>query len=224
MADERTEHHRRVVISAERPPLSRRDFLFGFARSSGPSSLALTNLPAETTDDTHKTAPHLPAWLRQLAAIYPTAHAVVDDRTASTSHLLATGAGAEQSTAADGPHWPTLQVNANCTACRACAMHCPSGALSTAVAHGMYQHAFTPGLCVACGLCARLCPTGALSRSYTVDQQPFEKRIVAERPAVTCRKCGAPALRESNGLCFCCANEPSVNSILENASHYLFGG
>jgi ferredoxin len=225
----------RPVISAERPLLNRRKFLFGFARSSGSASLALTHLPTEAGDEglAYKTAPHLPAWLRRLAAIYPNTQANVSGRGGAGSNERAgqiepqTGLNpslsgeADVTDQVDNTHWPALKVADNCAACRACALNCPSGALSTEVGEGVYRHMFTPGLCVACGLCARVCPTGALSRSYTIDPQPFVKRGVAERPVEACRKCGAPALRRATSLCFCCAAEPSLNSLLENARSHL---
>jgi ferredoxin len=203
---------RRVVISAERPIINRRDFLFGFARSSGPADLALTKLPFESGDEEtgHEVPPHVPGWLRKLAGIYPETE---------SSHTEDGCSGAPEEVCI---HWPTLSVADNCAACQSCSLNCPSGALVTTVVDGQYQHLFTPGLCVGCGLCAQVCPTEALSRSYRFDQRPFEERVVAERQVEVCRNCGRPALPKSVQLCFCCANEAKITSVLNSARSYLF--
>jgi len=203
---------RRVVISAERPIINRRDFLFGFARSSGPADLALTKLPSESGDEEtgHEVPPHVPAWLRRMAGIYPVAE---------TSPLDDGCSGAPGEICI---HWPTLSIADNCAACRSCSLNCPSGALVTKIVGGHYQHLFTPGLCVGCGLCAQVCPTQALSRSYRFDQRPFEVRVVAEQHVDVCRNCGRPALPNSGQLCYCCANEATIASVMDSARSFLF--
>jgi Fe-S-cluster-containing hydrogenase component 2 len=209
--DDPDESRRRVVISAERPIINRRDFLFGFARSSGPANLALKKLPfefgGEKTDN--KVAPHIPAWLRRMADIYP--NTIVNDVNDGCK-------GTPEETCI---HWPTLSVADNCVACESCSLNCPSAALKTKVIEGNYQHLFTPGLCVACGLCAQVCPTGALTRSYISDKQPFEERVMVERQVGTCPKCGRPSLRVTDRLCFCCATEPTITSLLDSARSFL---
>jgi ferredoxin len=202
----------RVVVSAERPIISRRDFLFGFARSSGPVDLALTRLPVDPEGEEPglNAAPHVPAWLRRMAEVYPdTASNQVDD-------------GCSEAPEGACIHWPTMTVSEKCVACLSCSLNCPSGALVTKVTGSHYEHLFTPGLCVACGLCAQVCPHEALVRSYRFDNQPFTERIVAERPVGSCLRCGRPALQNGDGLCFVCANEPALNPILEDARNRLF--
>lgn len=210
--------NQRVVISAERPILNRRDFLFAFARSSGAPTQALVCLPTEQEDesDPEKSPPHQPAWLRRLATIYP-GPPVGDDSPIESKQ------GPEQESSCECALWPTLSVAQNCAACGACARYCPSGALSTRVINGLFTHFFTPGVCVACGLCAQVCRSGALTRNYAPEPNPFEEQVKAERPIGTCRKCGSPALDALSGLCYWCANEPPMRSLLENARNYLIG-
>lgn len=210
--DNPEEARSRVVISAERPILSRRDFLFGFARSSGPTELALTKIPQGTGEDQEgiRGAPHIPAWLRRLAEVFPM---VGDDHPEDGCSEAPEGACL---------HWPTLSVSDKCVACLACSLNCPSGALVTKVVGRNYEHLFTPGLCVACGLCAQVCPNEALSRTYHYDPTPFIERVAAQRPVGSCLKCGRPALENASRLCFVCANEPVLNPILDNARDALF--
>lgn len=215
----------RVVISAERPPVNRRDFLFSFVRSSGSPTQALAHLPEgelETADD-NNAPPHQPAWLRQLAAIYPRLEG-------EASMLIRGEEGAAKPTVEDDhaerpsrrAEWPTLQVNDDCTACGACARYCPSGALSTRIGEGAFEHRFIPGVCIACGLCAQVCHSGALTRDYAPEAVPFTERVMAERPIGVCRKCGSPATDALAGLCYWCANEPSMRGLMEDAHSMFF--
>jgi len=210
--------NQRVVISAERPILNRRDFFFAFARSSGTPTQALVCLPAEKADEANpdKSPPHQPAWLRRLADIYPGPTAVEDALTESTGEP-------RQKDGYECALWPTLEVAQNCAACGACARYCPSGALSTRVVDGKFTHFFTPGVCVACGLCAQVCRSGALTRSYAPELNPFEEQVMAERLIGNCRKCGSPALDALSGLCYWCANEPPMRSLMDNARNFLIG-
>lgn len=202
----------RKVISEGPPTLSRRDFLFGFARSSGPTKLALNNLLLQfgSKDTEHKMAPHLPAWLLRLSEIYPETQKNITDE------------GCSESQEEKCINWPTLSVGDDCAACRSCSVNCPSGALQTKVIDGQYQHLFTPGFCVACGLCAQVCPAEALTRNYSFDDRPFSERVVAERQVTKCSKCERPALKKADPLCYCCANEPKINSVMDSARGYLF--
>lgn len=216
--------NRRVVVSAERPILSRRDFLFAFARGSGPAEKALACLPghlAEHPDD--KIPPHQPAWLRRLAAVYsglvtpPCTESGLEASTPSAEEA----AGESRPPEPAGALWPTLSIADHCAACGACARYCPSGALSTTVVDGLFQHVFIPGVCVACGLCAQVCRSGALIRDYTMEPDPFSPRVMAARQTNACRRCGSPALAELDGLCYWCAKEPPMRSLLDDARGFL---
>jgi ferredoxin len=204
--------HKRKVIIEGPPTLSRRDFLFGFARSSGPTKLALNNLLSQfgSKEMGHKMAPHLPAWLLRLSEVYPETQKDI------------TEVGCSDSLEENCINWPSLKVTDECAACQSCSLNCPSGALQTKVVDGQYQHLFTPGYCVACGLCAQVCPKEALTRNYSFDNKPFSERVVAERQVVQCSKCDRPALIKGDLLCYCCANEPKINSVMDSARGYLF--
>lgn len=218
--------NRRIVVSAERPILNRRDFLFSFVRSSGPVEQALACLPAAFVDNQDdKIPPHQPRWLRRLAEIFPCqVEKLPDDVTnADQSNLPVDADSEEQPPLQQVANWPTLNVANHCAACGACARYCPSGALSTTVTEGKFQHIFIPGVCVACGLCAEVCRSGALTRDYSADSYPFEERVVAERQCSTCRRCGNPALAELDNLCYWCAKEPPLRSLLDNARDFLLG-
>lgn len=224
--DNPDETRRRKVISAENPILTRRDFLFGFARSGGPVEKALSSFPLRQDAElqAEKLPPHLPAWLRHLAVAYNSSSGGSDANVGDVSGNASPDEAGEvrvepvQQTAV---LWPTFNVADKCVACGACARYCPSGALSTRVEDGKFQHLFTPGVCVACGLCARVCTTRALSREYTVFSSPFDEHIMAERPVHRCQKCGSPALESSSGLCYWCATEAPMGSLLSSARSYL---
>jgi ferredoxin len=220
----------RLVVSAERPILNRRDFLFGFARSSGPPAAALACLPAAAAGTADGSAadggaadgrlpPYQPAWLRRLAALYPSVAASPAASPAASSAGLGRGDCGDCGEAEAGgcAHWPAMQVTAGCTACGACARYCPSGALATVIAGGVFEHHFMAGVCVACGLCAQVCAPGALLRGYAPDPTPFAARVVAQQPISACRKCGGAAPPALGGLCYWCANEPSMRSVVEGA-------
>jgi ferredoxin len=214
---------RRKVISAERPVLNRRDFLFGFARSSGSLDQALAGLPPEqpAEDADQKLPPHLPTWLRRLAVAYPAALAAPTPELPTLSEA-ADEVPAQTAAQAAPAQWPSLKVADNCVACGACARYCPSGALSTSMTQdGKYQHIFSPGICVACGLCAQVCSTGALTRTYEPCPEPFAEHVMAERTVSACRKCGSPSLIAHNGLCYWCATEAPMRSLLDNAGVHM---
>lgn len=214
---------KRLLISAENPVSSRRDFLLRFVRSSGPVEQAFSFLPSdpEISAEVAKSSPHLPTWLRRVAAIYSS--------TPSPRHL-SSGDVPSQTFSNLNEHalsgedfvlWPSLKVDERCVACGVCSQSCPSGALSTAFNTGVYQHIFFPGACVACGLCAESCTAQALTRHYTPCLQPFEEQVVAERPASHCQRCGGPALKSAHGLCNWCATEATLDSLLEDARSHL---
>ncbi len=213
--------NKRRVISAERPILNRRDFLFAFARSSGSPNQAFMCLPDEISETTspENYSPHQPAWLRRLRDIYP----VPPNEEAVTGRESPIEEGQTETPRPKSgcSLWPTLSVAENCAACGACARYCPSGALTTKVIDNKFVHIFTPGVCIACGLCAQVCRSEALTRSYSIEANPFEEKVMAERDIGSCRKCGSPALKELDGLCYWCAHEPPMNSLMENARNFL---
>lgn len=202
---------KRRVISAEMPIVNRRDFLFGFARSSGSTELAVTRLPNERIEGQKENLkpPHIPIWLRRLADVYPYLESDnLSDECEENEELSCF-------------NWPAMHVSDGCVACQACSLSCPSGALVTEVVEGDYQHFFTPGICVACGLCALVCQMEAIDRSYDSDPNPFEKRVVADRMVHPCIKCGSPAVPESDQLCFCCGSEHIIQSVLDSARAHI---
>lgn len=214
------ESKRRMVISAENPILNRRDFLFGFARSCGPVEKALASLPdsQHTKVQYKKLPPHLPSWLHRLTLAYASAGSKSELPMANNAQVEGSS---ESAMKAEIAFWPTLDVAENCVACGACARYCPSGALSTRVDDGKFQHLFTPGICIGCGLCAKVCTTRALSREYAAFSNPFDESVMAERPVHQCQKCGSPALQSSQNLCYWCATEAPMVSLLNSARSYL---
>ena len=203
---------RRMVISAERPILNRRDFLFAFARSSGAPMQAFACLPLEDRQASGKLPPHQPIWLRRLAKAY-------SDQKIEHQHEL-DGAleplvyEAEDDCACAS--WPTMNVSDHCFVCGTCSQFCPSGALSTKIIDGEFIHSFMPGVCIACGLCEQVCPSKALSRGYAPDPEPFEDRVMAKRVVDVCKICENPTADVIRCLCYWCANEPSMDSLMND--------
>ncbi len=198
------------VYRAEEIRRSRRELLFSFARSAGPPAQALACLPTafQTEEDARRAPPHQPAWLRRLAALY----ARVAARGASQG-----APPAREPSPCFAANWPALQVSAACTACGSCARYCPSGALSTGRSGDVFEHRFVPGVCISCGLCALVCQPDAITRGYQTEETPFVERVVATRGVEACCKCGGHSVATADGLCYWCANEPPIRSVLENA-------
>jgi hypothetical protein len=61
---------------------------------------------------------------------------------------------------------------AKCTACGACAAHCPEGAISVSESAEILG-----ARCVGCGECISRCPTGAISVDWNQDQGIFARRM-----------------------------------------------
>lgn len=198
------------VVEAERPPMNRREFFFSFARSSGVPAQSLASLPDVLPENAkgERLPPHLPAWLRRLAAVYSTQTGTTQP-VPDSSHK-GDGAGAGMA------FWPTLAVDEGCVACGACVRYCPSGALSIDVTNSAYEHHFIPGICIGCGLCAQVCTPGAIERSYSFDSAPFQVRAIAGRLVGKCPVCGEPAVNSPDGRCYWCTNEPPLHQLLDN--------
>ncbi len=197
----------RPVIDANTAFLSRRDFMFGFAR--GGSLLAvLTGQAAragrrpvdEAVARRAKVTRHQPVWRRHLAGAY-------SDTSAESGQAAL---------------WPQLSITPRCTACRGCEQYCPTGALRSELTASQFTLTFNAGQCVDCGLCALSCPREAVTKGYEHAPRPFERQVVFQAIMEQCVRCKMPSVGVQNHLCHWCAEEPSLDSVLEDAKHRLF--
>ncbi len=66
---------------------------------------------------------------------------------------------------------PTVRTG-RCTACGACAAHCPEGAIGLSPTASVSQ-----SRCVGCGECIARCPSGAMAVDWNQDQGVFTRRL-----------------------------------------------
>ncbi len=83
-----------------------------------------------------------------------------------------------------------------CIACAACAVACPSNALTitTNRDQGIQTWAIFHGRCIYCGRCEEVCPTGAIQLSQQFELAVMDKNDLHERAEyrmAACRCCGA---------------------------------
>ncbi len=83
-----------------------------------------------------------------------------------------------------------------CIACAACAIACPSNALtiSTDLDQGVRTWSLFVGRCIYCGRCEEVCPTGAITLSPNFELAVMNKQDLYDRADFTlaaCRICGA---------------------------------
>jgi len=101
---------------------------------------------------------------------------------------------------AGGPGCPlgVIEIDAaGCSACGACILSCPTGALQSERL-GSHQAgvSFDPNLCTACGACERLCPESVVTLRHEADGAALAagRRVVATVAMATCSACGGPLL------------------------------
>lgn len=106
-----------------------------------------------------------------------------------------------------------LNVSASCSACRACARACPSGALVLKQDEDKqhFQLTFTLQACLACDVCAHVCPEQGitLTRETTLSQilDGPPDQILCEGPLAQCTRCNGAFAAHSmeDGHCSVCA-------------------
>lgn len=199
--DNTVQEIKRSAISADKQRMSRRGFFLSFYKNATKSINNST--PGFLADKTgkRKRLPHVPKWINNLARAYP-------------QEVPETSAPA---------YWPYIEINKACCACDACTEYCPTGALTSLVQEDSYNKYFTPGLCLNCHICMETCPKHAITRSQKPIALPFEEKNVFKNLIDYCPKCGQVALSiKHNGLCYWCAEEPSIDNILHDARRVLF--
>jgi ferredoxin len=93
-----------------------------------------------------------------------------------------------------------VSVNENCTACMACSVSCPTGALSRREAAGTVQIMFSAVKCVKCYECAGICPEQAISYSdsFIVDRAFTGSMLLYEKRQRMCVSCDRPFMPEGD--------------------------
>ena len=196
----------RKSVEADEICLDRRDFLVGFARQGSSlfaavleRSLSKTTWPDGKRSSQSFKQLHVPSWREALSRVYPKGVAL-PDRAAV---------------------WARIRVNKACTGCAVCERYCPAGALKLRVEDDRLRLTFLPGLCADCGLCALSCPVEAVTRGYAAEPAPFREQVILAAPLTLCPRCRTPVLGSGEALCYWCASEPPVESLIEQARQHL---
>ncbi|MDP6452389.1 MAG: 4Fe-4S binding protein [SAR202 cluster bacterium] len=84
-----------------------------------------------------------------------------------------------------------------CTACEACAMACPTGALASSRSDDQISLTFDHSDCVACGRCVEVCPeteteTITLKKATDLGALKAGRRTLIESAETLCERCGKP--------------------------------
>ncbi len=98
------------------------------------------------------------------------------------------------------PSSPLGLVDVNpdtCTACGACAVVCPTGALEYETNRGQSSLSFDASLCIACNDCQALCPErsrGAIACRAVTDLSRIAegRQVIFRDDSVHCERCGSP--------------------------------
>ena len=84
-----------------------------------------------------------------------------------------------------------VDVASACTACGACAVACPTGALELSEREDTIALLHDPDLCTGCGLCARACPERVLRVMRGLDLRRLGERLeLVTTRRRRCRRCG----------------------------------
>jgi ferredoxin len=87
--------------------------------------------------------------------------------------------------------------SATCTACEACAIACPIGALASSRSDDQISLTFDHSDCVACGRCVEVCPeteneTIKLTKATDLNALKAGRRTLIESAETLCERCGKP--------------------------------
>lgn len=87
-----------------------------------------------------------------------------------------------------------VTVSENCTACMACSVSCPTGALSRREEPETVRILFSAVKCVKCYECAGICPELAISyrESFTADRVFADTMLLYEKRQIACISCEMP--------------------------------
>jgi ferredoxin len=92
------------------------------------------------------------------------------------------------------PHSPlgVVEIGPGCTACGACAVACPTQALTLERAEGAVSLSLDGGLCVGCAACAPACPEHAVHIEHATDVQVLSRgrQTLFRDSEVRCERCG----------------------------------
>lgn len=84
----------------------------------------------------------------------------------------------------------TVTIDAGCTLCGSCALHCNAEALLQKEGQITFIHA----RCTACGICEGICPENALHMERVIDLKDFADSTekLFEQKMITCKSCTSP--------------------------------
>ena len=111
--------------------------------------------------------------------------------------------------------WQGRTLTGQCSACLACALRCPTGALQAEETETSRAITFDLSCCTSCGLCERICPMQAVQPHPVTGVAALDapRTVLMVRQQRGCARCGhrfAPEA-EHGMLCPACRNEQALN-------------
>lgn len=117
----------------------------------------------------------------------------------------------------------TIEVAASCTACRVCAIMCPTRAIEYRETGGYFVLAFTTRACLGaeCGLCQIVCQVNAVKLAPGVTRDALdsrEERVLRAGSLTICGKCQVPFATEPGEInCpLCRATEAKYKTLMRD--------
>lgn len=183
----------RPVFDANHPPVSRRRLLHPLAEEDADRLIAALVLDDESPSGRKAPAPERQRLLNALRLLPATGQAMCPAPLA-------------------GQIFMQHGVEAECSACGACARACPTGALTLDVRddRGVFTLSHRAAICAGCGVCIDLCERGVLAPSgvpFFSALQSGEEAVITAGTFRRCARCGArmPAGDGAGDLCELCA-------------------
>lgn len=168
---------------------SRREFVLGAKNSAKEAAVAaLTSEALGSDKDEKHTESDRPARYRKVGKDGTLSHFVPTRRIRLYNYLKHVGTGEPVVEAVTSRVIGSIEIDASaCTACRMCAIFCPTEAIAKVDDDGMFGIRHRPSACVQCRACESICPKGAITVRSDVPTRQFigQEAVVYAMPKPT---------------------------------------